>query len=1033
MDLLGTLSALRQGQSLQQGQKVLIVLDQFEQWLHARRGEPNTTLGQALRQCDGDHVQCVVLVRDDFWLALSRFMGELQIELVQGQNIALVDLFDLMHARSVLAAFGRAFGRITDKPSPDQEAFLDQAVEGLAQDGRVISVRLALFAEMVKAKIWTPATWREVGGAKGVGVTFLEETFSNPKNRPQQKAARSILKALLPEQGTDIKGNMKARDELVAVSEYAGRPKEFEEFLRLLDNEVRLITPTTPEGKERTDEPSSEDRPGQKYYQLTHDYLVPSLREWLTRKQKESRRGRAELRLEDRAALWNAKPESQQLPSWWEWANIRLLTKKKDWTPPQRKMMRAATRHHTTRVGFLAVCLTLLSWGGWEGIGHLKAQALRDRLLNASTADVPVIVPELAPYRRWVDPMLREAYRQAEQQHDRRKQLHLSLALVPVDAGQVAYLYRRLLDAEPHEVAVIREALQSHKDRLTADLWAVVEAPAKGKEAQRLRAAAALASYDPTGPGWDKVNGMVVDQLIAVSLVHVSYWIEGLRPVRDKLQRPLAEVFRDHRDERAAERAIATSVLADYDSDQPEQLADLLLDADEKQFAVLFPKAAVYRDHVVAAFQRVATVSLESEIQDDARERLAKQQANAGVALLCLGQVEKVWPLFRHRPDPRTRSYLIHRLRLLGVDPRRLVRRLDEETDLSVRRALLLSLGEFGPESLANAERQPLIFRLLDIYRNDPDPGIHGATGWLLRQWKQQAQAQMIDRQLATGKVEGERGWYVNGQGQTMVVVRGPAEFLMGSPRTEAERYGGPEDENELQHRMRIERSFAIAATEVTVSQFLLFRKTHHYSKVYAATPDHPINSVRWYDAAAYCNWLSEREGIPEAEWCYEPNKDGEYTEGMKVAPDYLKRTGYRLPSEAEWEYACRAGAVTSRYFGERADLLGYYAWYSKNLLDRRMLPVGSLKPNDLGLFDMNGNAYEWIQEPSFGYRAAQDGKPTTDAEDTNIQVLDKLPRVIRGGSLSDQASDVRSAFRGYYVPSSRNNCLGIRLARTFR
>ena len=73
---------------LRSGQKVLLVLDQFEQWLHAKRGEENTELVAALRQCDGEHVQAVVMVRDDFWMAATRFMTDLEIDLIQGQNIA---------------------------------------------------------------------------------------------------------------------------------------------------------------------------------------------------------------------------------------------------------------------------------------------------------------------------------------------------------------------------------------------------------------------------------------------------------------------------------------------------------------------------------------------------------------------------------------------------------------------------------------------------------------------------------------------------------------------------------------------------------------------------------------------------------------------------------------------------------------------------------------------------------------------------------------------------------------------------------
>src|SRR5262249_27819745 len=154
--------------------------DQFEQWLHANREEPNTELMEALRQCDGSRLQCVVMVRDDFWLAITRLMQALEVELVPGRNIAVVDLFDLRHARKVLAAFGCAFGALPggdDKRTKDQEAFLDQAVAQLARDGKVICVRLAVFAEMVKAKSWTPATLKAVGGTEGVGVTFLEETF----------------------------------------------------------------------------------------------------------------------------------------------------------------------------------------------------------------------------------------------------------------------------------------------------------------------------------------------------------------------------------------------------------------------------------------------------------------------------------------------------------------------------------------------------------------------------------------------------------------------------------------------------------------------------------------------------------------------------------------------------------------------------------------------------------------------------------------------------------------------------------------
>jgi serine/threonine protein kinase/formylglycine-generating enzyme required for sulfatase activity len=1055
LSLKEMLAALRRGQGASPGNKVLLILDQFEQWLHANREVSNTELVQALRQCDGEHLQCILMVRDDFWMATTRLMQQLEIRFVEGQNSAAVDLFDVDHAKKLLAAIGRAFGKLPQNPrdtSREQKQFLARAVAGLAREGKVVCVRLAVFAEMMKSNPWSPAFLKAVGGAAGLGATFLEETFSAatapPDHRYHQKAARAVLAALLPEPGTDIKAHMKSSVELLEASGYASRPKkagasDFEDLLRILDSEVRLITPTDPESKEEGETSGDEnniasdsagDSPPSpvRYYQLTHDYLVPSLRNWLTRKQKETRRGRAELLLADCATVWNARPEHRQLPTLLQWVNIRLLTRKKDWTPPQRKMMEKAGVRHAGRALVLALLLALVSWGSYEGYGRFKAEALRDQLLKADIKNVPEIVEKMRPYRRWIDPLLQEAYQEAGK--DTRAQLHARIALLPVDAGQKGYLYTRLLelDAAPQEVFVLCHVLAVHRDDLREKLWSVVEHPAPGREHQRLRAACALAKYDPQDGRWAAVAEPVVDEFVSVSPAYLERWMECLKPARRKLQAPLESVFRDTSRSEIL-RSLATSILADYLADNPQALADLLLDADAKQFSVLHDKFKEHKDSGPTILQGELDKRLGDVGDETAKEKLAKRQANAAVALLRMDPSATVWPLLKHSEDPRVRSYLIHRLGPMGVEAGTIIKRLHKESDITIRRALILSLGEIKPETWPPDERDSFTAELQRFYQTEPDPGLHASAAWLLRKWKADKWLQQADQKWAENKEQREKRirdilasfkekgqalpkWYVNGQGQTMVVIPPPGEFLMG---------GGGKDRQTPLHRHRIRRPFAISATHVTEEQSQ--RKDPPGVESKNARLDNPVWFKSWFDAAAYCNWLSEKEGIDRDQWCYEIVTK----EQARLKENYLNRTGYRLPTEAEMEYASRAGAITARFYGESEELLEKYCWYVPNC-EGRIWPVGSLKPNDLGFFDTHGNVWCWCQERPREYPQGELGKVFED-EEGELVINPKQGRATRGNCYTDLGNSIRCARYSNFTPSFHTNIIGFRVARTMR
>ena len=477
LGLVDSLVSVRRGHVFPIEKKLLIVLDQFEQWLFARAGDGNSELVAALRQCDGRQVQVLVLVRDDFWMAATRLMKDLDLRLVEGENSAAVDLFDLIHARRVLIDFGRAYRVLpggNSELAPEQEKFIGDAIDGLAQDGRIVSVRLALFADMLKGKPWTPATLDEMGGAAGVGRKFLDDTFGESTApaayRPHRAAAQHVLRALLPGTGADLKGQMRSRQELLDISGYANRSAEFDALFRIIDNDLHLITPIDPE--RLTAEPNAIGS-GVRYYQLTHDYLVHSVREWLTAAQRRTRRGRAEILLKERSDLWNSRPRNPHLPSAWEWVKIRALVGRKKWTAPERRMMIRAGRRHGLRVSDWLSCSRSPSGSASRAMARSRAAVLVQELRSATIARVPGIVDRLAAYRRWADPSLRAAIR--EEPDGTNLKLKLSLALLPVDPTQVDYLYRHLCSAAPGELTVLRMRLKKHQSYLTPRLWKVLD------------------------------------------------------------------------------------------------------------------------------------------------------------------------------------------------------------------------------------------------------------------------------------------------------------------------------------------------------------------------------------------------------------------------------------------------------------------------------------------------------------------------------------------------------------------------------
>ncbi len=483
------LAWLRRGRDLPGTAKVLIVLDQFEQWLHAHGQDMETsTLLAALRHADGQHVQCLLLVRDDFWMGISRLFELLEINLDRDRNARAVDLFDAQHTRRVLAMSGQALQRLPARMRDLTEshvAFLDRAVVQLSQDGRVIPVRLSLFADLMKDRPWTAASLIEVGGAEGVGLRFLEETFSArtalPDLRALEKPVRALLQALLPERGSDIKGRLRSRSELAEACGLAEDSARFNRLLEILDRELHIITPTEVEP----------GRPAALYYQLTHDYLVPSLRQWLTQEQRRTWRGRAELCLEERTAQWHRARDRRFLPSASEFLQIALAVPRPKRRPEHRALLRAAARHHGARWGVALVAALFISVAvQWymvrvRGLAEARVQAV----LAASPSEVPSALDQLRPYASQALPVLRERFE--DPSADPTHRLHAALALAAVGAAPLDYLVEAVGTAPAGECANLVAALEPVKVKAIPALVALAESPHQGA-ALRVRCATML-------------------------------------------------------------------------------------------------------------------------------------------------------------------------------------------------------------------------------------------------------------------------------------------------------------------------------------------------------------------------------------------------------------------------------------------------------------------------------------------------------------------------------------------------------------
>lgn len=1007
--------------------KVVVFIDQFEQWLSSNQDDDHSEMTSALRQCDGKTLQVVLIVRDDFGPANQFMTSDLETSIKKDSNFAWVRLFDTEHAKKVLIKFGQAYERLPanlGQISPTEHGFIDRAIQELratTQDSKVNPFMLSVFAEMTKSKPWETQTLESMGGASGVLGAFLDESFesANPQNRIHQVAASGVLKALLPALGVDLKGQSKSKQELMESSGYRDKPTDFEELIDILDRKLRLIKPVE----------DQQDR-----YQLTHDFMIVPLREWLSRKQRETLRGRTELVLAERAEAWSTRKESKQLPTFFEWLKIRSLTASRTWNLAQQSMMKRSDAQQLTRLATAGAIGSLVLGGGlW-----LRALTTVDRFKEIEFEKLPIALSELKS--RWDRILLRPMIQSKnDSSADKEEQLKYRLANLSVDPKNnenLEQLKDDLIHAEHDQISILVDQLEPSKKELVDYLWQ--EARKKNNDTL-LQSASALAKYDPENQGnWQSIAEALADRIVEEPLYRIGDWTRALKGAKEPLTKILEDRFKSkHYALKVYQQDIVSGILLKY-VDQADRLADLTLAGESREFTAFLAKYRRIPGGSLNPFVdelKSAVPESDPAVEGSLDRRLEKvrRQARAAIAILNLSKDPKdrklVYDFLKVEDDPENLAQFIHAIPG-RMDPTVLIECYEElvskprpedpearQQDYLRLYAIVLGLGDQPFSQIPTGVRDDLAKKLREQYGSHPSRAVHSALGWTLRQWGKHDLVQEVDQSEVAYDATMEREWYV---------VKATPSFSRLNPGFQYNSW----EQGDLYLTMLVFKNdlsaatkqsinesqiFAISAHEITWMLFRFFdsrdqyRSESDYRKFDQA--HFPVFGVTWFNAINYSNWLTVSSGLPASEKSYLdiPMSD---TDESTDRPVRMGKRGFRLPSALEWKHAVRCGIETPYPFGSDSRLSVDYAWTRKNSPTVLHQSVGQLRPNLSGLFDANGNLVEWVQDIN-----------------TNRNEAEAPRRQLFGGSYENWTEPIERAWN--LLADKDHNDLGFRVAQS--
>lgn len=836
MGLADILQQIRLGNFLNRGDRLVLVLDQFEQWLSRHGDYSGQVLTEALRQCDGLRLQSLLLVRDDFWLSVSQFFHALQQRIEDRSNSMALPLLDERHARHVLESYGRAYGSLPPAGQPlarSQLRFIREAVRSVADQGRVICVHLSVFAETSRNREWDMGSWRAFGGWEGIGREYIAGVFNDPATpgfiRQNSGAAWRMLAPLLPTLDRSIRGPALTRQELMRASGMSRHENRFDQLLDFLQFSARLVSPIESSASDGEPDggPSDSAEPRTRYG-LTHDFLVRPIRAWGMAKQNETRTGRAASLLQNLAEQWKLTGDRRFLPGnldFWRLLAFCDETARRG----QAEFWRAARRLHLVRLGLaVAFCFSLAAvfWIVRTEQRQSEGRLAVARFLNCPSDQVA---------RHWPNVFSEK---------------------LPV----VEYLRRELLSSNP---------------------------------AHRFRSSAALLGLEPNSPS-----------------------------LQQGLLEPLAAL------------------------DGPESLV-----LNETVRRTQTPLLPLLRKH----WQQTAHPLM---------------RARLGLSLAWQGELDALEANTRLQSDPVSRTDTI--LELAGWNGRlgTLVDHLqarDRFPPGDLLSALFSGLGLVPPAGFAPQDVGRCAAYAREIYLKHPHAGAHSAAWFLLKKWGMEIpSAENADVQGAEWRHHSVPSRVPGGLPYDLMLIRIPAgETAPALPLAETPESG---ESNAAQGSGtvpqsgsaadRIKNAFWISAFEIPERLFEEYCLESGIPSPSAdaerpeggmPAPGNAVGQVDFWAAAGFCNWLSEATGHP---------KRYRMENGKPVLPD-PGRSGIRLPTSAEFEYAHRAKSSADFYFGSSEHALNMLTGAPDQ---SQAGPSGQYPPNGYGVFDLTANYREWTE-----------------------------------------------------------------------